>query len=448
VPYSQFTLDAVASQLAVLLDDENEYYWTRQEKILAIWEAMLYWGAATSYWRTRGPFNLTPTQPYYDLSVVLPALRQRTWTLQQLVVEIQYMLLEAPNGILGHGMSGQLTVQSILEAIQRARNHFILDTHIPYAANTIPSPPSPDGMATFPQTSVYVHRAAWMDGFTQKWTNLWRQDAWAADKSMPQWTVQQDSPVYYSESENSPLKLQLIPAPMNAGQLEAITVDSLVLDLTNSQATFGVPDEWVHAIKYAALSDLLGGEGQIHDPVRAQYAEMRYQQSVDMARNGRSIIRLLAQGVPLPLDSLAAIDAARPYWRNQSGPPEVAGALYDFLAVAPVPDQLYGMAADVVQSAPLPAQGPDGFLQLGAEDIPHIIDYASHILVFKCGGKEFQDSFPAFDSFMHAVEGRGQINKAKIRYLTPLFAQPEKEQQERPDKLVGAGSARQGEART
>jgi hypothetical protein len=283
-----------------------------------------------------------------------------------------------------------------------------------------------------------VHRASWQDALSVAWTNLWREDAWAIDHNSPAWTLNPGQPQVYSESELSPLTLQIAPAPSGAGVLDAFTVDSLLIDTTNPAATFDLPDEWIHALKYAALQDIFSSESQNKDALRAQYCEMRYQQAMDFAKRARSVIRLLSGGVPLPIDSLTALDAGGPYWRNQPGPPELAGVLYDFLAFNPgAPDQTYGIAADVVQSAPIPTIGTDP-IQLGAEDIPHLIDYCTHILTIKCGGNELKDSFAQYDSFLGAVAGRAGINRAKMRYLGPIFDQPQKEQRERPDRMEEA----------
>ena len=254
------------------------------------------------------------------------------------------------------------------------------------------------------------------------------------DRSTPDWTINPGVPQAYSESESGPLKLQLFPAPVSIGVGEALTVDSLQMDLTDAASTFNVPDEWVHAIKYAALSYLLYGEGQIKDPVRAEYAEKRYQQAVDLIRDARSVIRLLVGGVPLPIDSIESLDASTPFWRNQSGPPSVAGVAYDWIAVSPgIPDQAYGISADVVQSAPIPQLNE--YLQLGPEELDHLVDYVTHILVFKCGGTDFKSTFPGYDSFMQSVAGRKAINSAKIKYLTPMMGQAQVEQAERPDRM-------------
>lgn len=434
--YTQYTLAELAVQLGVLLDDTSERYWVRAEKYYAIWEALRYWGAITSYWRARGTFNLTSSPapvPYYDLSTALPTLRSRAWTLDQMVQEVQYQCLEAANGISGTGMSGQISVASILEAISGARNQFVIDMQLPYSYHAAFAAPGGGGMVEFPQASVYVHRAAWQDNLSGTWTTVRREDAWAIDRANPEWTLNPGQPQVFSESENAPLRLQLAPAPAASGVLEAITVDSLIIDTTDPAATFEVPDEWVHAIKYAALAQILSAESQAKDVVRAQYASMRYQQSVELAREARSIMRVMLENVPLPIDSFAAIDAALPYWRNQVGQPYIGGVMYDFLVVAPLPNLAYGVAVDVVRSAPLPAAGD--YVQIGAEDLDHILDYARHNLTFKCGGKEFESTFQQYDDFMTAAAARGRINKAKIRYLVPLLGQAQKEDAERPNMM-------------
>lgn len=436
--YTTTTLDQFAIQLGVLLDDAGEAFWTRPEKYFVIWEALRYFGATTNFWRNRGTFPLkpSPTNPWYDLSAALPALRTRTWTLGQMVQEIQYMLLEAPNGISGAGMSGQVTVTNILNAIQRARNRLVLEAQLPLSVHSaFGTIAVPDGMVTFPQASVFVHRASWMDQASATWNNLWRQDAWAVDKGNQQWTTEPGNPQQYSEAENAPLMLQLSPPPQNIGQIEALTVDSLVLDTTSSGTLFNVPDEWVHAIKYAALADLLSSENQIVDPLRAGYAESRYQQSMTFAKDARSIMRLLVNNVPVPIDSLAAIDAGNPYWRNQVGSPQLAGVMYDLMVLSPGnPPSQMSATADVVQSAPIPSTG-GAFMPIGGEDLDHLANYCTHVLTFKCGGNEFKQTMSGYDDFMAAVARRKAINAAKIQYLTPLFGVPQAEWGARPDSL-------------
>lgn len=438
--YNQTTLADLTSQIGDILDDPAGVYWTTTEKTYAIWEFLRFWGATTSYWRTRGEFSLTPGQPYYELSVQLPTLRSRSYTLNQLVQEMQYHLLEAPNGISGAGMSGQVSISSILNAVQRARNQFVLDALLPYTvpASNIAISDSPDGLVQLPSSCIYLHRAAWIDRQSGTYTNLWRQDAWDVDHSTPLWTIDPATPQCYSESQLAPIQMQLAPVPIAVGDLELITIDSFDIDMTDPNATFNVPDEWVHAVKYCALSDVLGADSQLNDPMRAQYAQMRYDQSMNLIRDVKSMTRAMIGNVPLTIDSFAALDSSLPTWRNQPGKPFISGVQYDFLALAPVPDQAYSVTVDVVQSAPIPTDSTS-YIQLGYEDLDNLLDYCTHYLLFKCGGTNFQSTFAGYDSVMKQIAARGQINKVKIQYLDAVFGQGQKDQRERPDQKPDKG---------
>ena len=444
MPYSNTTLAQLISQISDLLDDPTQKYWTSAEIQAAVYEGLLYWGALTGYWRTQGAIPATQygvqfagpawAAPYIDLSVALPTLRTRNYTLGQLVKEIQWMLLESPSGVAGTGMSGQVDVQSILTCLQDARNRFVIDTHLPISYNPTLGGFTPDGLVTLPDTTVYLHRASWMDS-GGKWTPLWREDSYAADRANPSWTVSPDSPVAYSESELSPLTIQLIPRPINTGVLDGFTVDSLTLDLTSDSTLLGLPDEWVHAVKYATVAQILSSTGQITDQLRSQYAEQRYKQSVEFAKEAMSVIRVQADGVPLPTEPLSRLDTALPTWLNQYGAPVTAGVLYDWLALAPGQlDYPYGLTVDVVQVAPLPGLGDH--VQLGNEEFDGLKSYVVHILCFKCGGKDFTSTMGDYDDFMSVVGARKGVNRAKIKYLEPMFSQPLFEYGIRPDKVA------------
>jgi len=441
-PYTDVTFSQFITQISALMDDTAQKYWTVLDIQAATYEALLYWGALTGYWRTRATFNACQftqqfqgpawTPPYVDLSAQLPLLRSRSYTLGQLVQEIQLMLLEASNGVSGAGMSGQITVTAIIDAIQEARNLFVLDARLPLSYHWPIANTSQSGIITLPDASVYVHRLAWQSVAGQ-WTPLWRQDSWALDYALPNWTNNPSTPTAYSESELAPLMVQLVPPPLSAGTLEAFTVDSLTLAVANS-TPLGLPNEWVHAVKYKALAILLSSSSQANDPLRAQYSQKRYEQYVEFARNAISVLRVLVNNVPMPLDSLSNYDAAEPYWMNTSGPPVAAICMYDWVALVPAQlDQLYGVSVDITPSAPLPTSA--GFMPVGREDLPNIEKYVRHILTFKCGGKEFTNTMSEYDSYMRAVDGRKRINKAKIQYLEPLFGAGLRDDQMRQDQV-------------
>ena len=437
--YAQVTLTQLIAQISALLDDNgatpNSFY-TVPELTYAIQEALYVFGALTSFWRQRSSFNAKPTDlsPFYDLSQLVPQYRPRTITLNAICQELQFHLLENPSGIAGTGMSGQVSITTILNAIQRARNRFILDVHFPNTVHpNFTSSPPPDGLVSFPQTSVFVHRASWQDSGGQ-WANLWRQDEWAFDKASYQWTTEPGFPSAYSEASLAPLELQIYPPPLNAGNLEAITVDSVTMDLTNPNTLIQVPDEWAWAVKFAALEDILTAGGQITDDLRAQYCAQRYKQAVTFARDARSILRLTMNGLPLAIDSMAALDAGYSYWRNQPGQTPCAGVMYDLVCVPPVTAPA-SIGVDIVQSAPVPVN-PGDFIPIGEENLEDIVSYVVNYVMLKCGGNEFKATMPMFDDFLRAVSVRKGVNAAKISYFTPLFGTWQKEEAERPDQKL------------
>lgn len=444
MPYSQITLVDLITQISILLDDyPAQTYWVPNEIRYAVWEALRVFGSVTAYWRQRGVFNIsplipnsiTPASPFSDMSALLPALRSRSVTLQSIVSEIEYHLLENVDGtITGGGFSGQVSINTILSAIARARNRFCIDTHLPNVVHqNFTSTPPPSGSVGFPQSSVFVHRVSWQDA-GGAWANLWRDDAWVYDHSDAQWPVDPGMPQSYSEAELAPLQFQLYPPPLSEGTIEAITVDSLLIDTTDPNSTLAIPDEWSHAVKYAAMEEILTGGNQLVDPVRAQYCAARYKQAVAFAKDARSIIRLTLNGNPLAIDSMAAIDAGQPFWRNQTGPPQMAGILYDIACINPgIPDQNYAIGADLVTPAPLPQM--NDFIQIGEENLQDLADYAVNYLLLKCGGNEFKSTMGLLDNFQRAMATRKGVNAAKIRYYEPLFGMWKKEESERPDAM-------------
>ena len=133
--YTQTTLDQLSQQLGVLLDDPGARFWTYPEKVLAIQEGLLLWGGLSAYWRSRGSISIQASapSPWLDLSLALPKLRARTWTLGKIVQEIQFALNEsAPGGsasLLGTGMSGQVSIQDILQSVQLVPKAAICNRH-------------------------------------------------------------------------------------------------------------------------------------------------------------------------------------------------------------------------------------------------------------------------------------------------------------------------------
>lgn len=424
--YAQTSQASLASDILQSLNDPGAVYWTTDEVNRAINEALLTWGCMTSYWRDRGQFPSVANDPFYDLSVELPLLRSRSFTFNDLVIEIQYHLNEDPTGFALTGQTTQFTSSQILAALYRAANEFALDSTISYVEITDPGIGGP--RVTLPDTVVAIARAAWTDSTTGITRALRREDAWSEDAINPFWPTQPGLPFAFSASETPPLTLSLYPPPLNAGTLFLISSTSQNYSAATGATVLDIPNEFIPAIKWRALYSLLATQGQGYDAFRSKYCGERYQSFDKLSEQMRSVLRVQINGNPIAIDSMQTLDALRPFWQMKQGKPNFAGVLYDLIALSDVPkNNSYSISCDVVRSAPLPAAAGD-FIQVGYEELPYILDYARHVLSFKLGGEEFQTTFALYDNFIDGATQRTKLVGFQARYLRDLFGVPAKEQ--------------------
>ncbi len=429
--YSQVDLNTLTATISQLMGDSGNTYWSADEVQRSISEALLFWGAMSSYWRDLGNFTTSTGVGFYDVAAQLPALRTRTYTLGQITREIQYHLLENAAGIAGTNATGQFAISEITSALIRNRNKLLLDSQVPFAyANGLNTSPIPFGQCALDQTVALIERVSWLDSTSGKSYMLHRIDPWEADGLFPNWQTSPGTTVAYSTIETVPLGLQLIPPPASAGTLNLLYCATNTMAVADN-TSFAYPDEYVHAIKYFSLYEALSTYDPGFDANRARYCLERYKQIVELSQAQHSVVRVLVSGVQIPLDRLYNLDTLRPGWEDTSGTPDAAACAFDELALAKVPDGAYSITVDVIRSAPLPTLGTD-FIQVGKEELPYIIDYCRHVLSFKQGGQEFIATMPLYDNFVRGATQRNKFLKIKARYLTALFSQPAIEKEVSP----------------
>jgi len=424
VAYAQVTRSALATEILEALGTGASTYWATSEVNRTINEALLYWGALTSYWRERGTFNTVANTAFYDLNTQFPTLRPRTITMGEIAREIQYHLLEPANGVAGTGMTVQFTVGQITSAIERARNQFVIDALLPLTDGSFNVLPATDGRTTLNDSIVGIQRVAWLDG-SGIYTPLRREDGAAADATNYLWPMTPKTPFAYSIAETRPVELQFLPPPVDAGTMRLLYVKSVNL-VTAEATSLELPNEFASGVKYGALHELLSTNNEGYDPMRSQYALERYRQVVDAARSYQSAIRVQLERKPLAFDTIWNMDAARPTWMNKTGTPNFAGLAYDFLGLSHVPSGVFGMTCDVVRAAPLPTADAD-FIQMGREEIPYLVNYCRHVLSFKLGGSDFESTFKLYDNFIKGAMQRNINLVARSRYLKALFGKAQKQ---------------------
>lgn len=201
--------------------------------------------------------------------------------------EIQFQLLEpTQDGGVTWG-SGLWTQQEIIDYANQRQYRFMKDTLLMMAYARIDHAPTV-ALGALPPDWMVTYRADWKDlsGTATNGTikELTRTSQWEFDHSQPNWAnTPATRPLGFSDTENQTLQYQLMPPPVATGQVLLLYV-SLTAVLTGAGEIFTVPDEYVPAIKYGILSDMLRKVGRGQDIPRADYCELRFHEGIEAAK--------------------------------------------------------------------------------------------------------------------------------------------------------------------
>lgn len=433
--YSHTTYAQAKSALSALLMDNQSNansnvlggagFFTNAELGGYIQEALYWWGGATNFWRDRGTFNtnattptipptLTADNPWYDLPTFLPTLRGYNITDSQAVSQILLHFLEPTSG-------GQLfSTSDILSALQKRRDQFLLETMIGISHYPIVWPSPPIGRLALADNVIAIRRAAWKTAIGT-WTVIPRSDEWYLlnyyQQGFPQTVT--EVPEVYSVAVTPPLTVQLAPPPQGPGTLDLLAVESGAT-LTGAGVLLGIPDNFWWVVKWGAMADLLGRDGPAKDPGRASYCEKRWKEGIEVAKLGQSAMFVSINDTPAYLESLDSVDTGRILWQNYSGNPPFMAVMagLNLMALVDPPAGSTNITVDCVQNAIVPSAEGD-FLQVGREELAVILGYAKHLAVFKCGGAEFQATYPDLQrAFSLAITYNSKLKAATQPALT------------------------------
>ncbi len=401
MPYIHTTLGDLRAALLGRLGDAGAVFWTNSatfsEVNLYLFEALRTWGALTGFWRDRAIFATIANQPFYDLtSVLTPAHRAYTVKDQDLVAIMQYHLLE-PLNVTGWSGTDMFVLADLTDALQRRLNQFLSETGVVLTEAT-KGVSAGAGRVALADSTIDVRRAVWKKP-TGVRSIVWREDEFGLNAFKPDWNINAETPSVFSVLASPPVTLQLGAPPSNNGTLEMLVVQTgNTLDPV-AGVLLGIPDDLSWVIKWGALADLLGREGQSREPSRAEYCEQRWRQGVEIARLYTSAVQVEIQGVAAHLDSLHDLDTTDPTWQSTFDVPTIAVmAGMNLVGLSPVPDSSgpYSVTVDVVRNAPIPA-GDGSQVELGREELDVILDYAVHLAAFKQGGAEFVATIQHYD---------------------------------------------------
>jgi hypothetical protein len=435
------TLATAKTDLSILVGNSTKTFFTDAELTSYIREALLTWGAASLFYRKRDTFSSVANQPFYDLPSLVSSLAYST-TDKSIASDLEYALLEPQStDFLSWSGTEQFSVSSLQQAIQRARDQFLLATMMVLTNQEILTASPPISRVSLPTDLLDLQRVA-SKSISGNYRILQEEDEFSLGAYSPSWnlasvtTLQQ--PDYYSEILEALLTIQLAPIATDITSLDLLYIAvGPILDLTSASATavkLGVPEAFTWVIKYGALYELLGPHTQNHDPIRAQYCKLRWEEGIQLAKLYSSVLNAEINGVQANISTLAELDQYTWNWMNtrSSTPNTIAVASWNLLALSPVPnDTTASIVIDYLCNPILPVIDAD-ILQIDQAYYPIILDYARHIAMFKKGGQEFSQSQQGYDRLVQAASFHNARLRAQSLYFSSLTDNVSKQQEEKP----------------
>jgi hypothetical protein len=196
---------------------------------------------------------------------------------QALLTEIQYALLEPPDG----GQSWPSEVWTRDEVIGNVNSNiwnWLRDTHAIVTRVELPQLAVALGVVALPADWLATCSVVWRTAGGVR-TPLGPMDRFEGDLALPTWEDTGGVPLGLDEFEADTLTAQLIPIPLVDGVLELLYV-ARTTAVNGAGITLPIPEEFVSAAKYGALAMLLRKVGRLVDPERATYCERRYDLTV------------------------------------------------------------------------------------------------------------------------------------------------------------------------
>jgi hypothetical protein len=219
-------------------------------------------------------------------------------------------------------------------------------------------------------------------------STLYRDDTVALEfYESPLYQLTAGVPQTFQLSSEPPLSFDVDIPPSDAGVYEAVTLQSGTTFAPPAATLLGIPDDFVWALEFGVLADLLGREPEATDNGRAAYALKRYQDGLKLLVNTPWIMLGSVDGLACSVDSLEETDRYSVGWdlTPTSFGPVLVTAGMDFLA-GPVGSSI-GLTC--LGNAPLLDAATSTFLQVSRDGWEQVLNEAQFLASFKQGGAEF-----------------------------------------------------------
>lgn len=199
---------------------------------------------------------------------------------QELLTEIQYVLVETPDGGTTVA-SGLWTTAELIQYLNDRQRQLLRETGVVMKTGTV------NGLAgvaryELPEDCIALRRVAW-HAPSGEIKELIRTDPFALDNSGQDWGLMLSTPQVYAESATPTQVFEVSPAPLDSGYFHIVYI-SIETSLSNTGIRCSIPDEFAPYLKYGVLADCWKKAGPVQDLIRAAYCEERFQEGIDLGR--------------------------------------------------------------------------------------------------------------------------------------------------------------------
>jgi hypothetical protein len=202
---------------------------------------------------------------------------------QEVLSSVQLSLLEPDNAGVSYA-AGIWTATQVTQYMNDRQRRFLSESGITvavaYQAGT-----AGQSRYALPPNLVDIRRVAWANSADpMAYTELPRADAWEMDHGQQNWpTAEAQSPTVYLEDHLPSLTFAVSPTPTDAGEAELVMVTQGSL-ITGAGSLLSVPDDFTPYLAWGVRADMLAGEYEGNDPVRAAHCESRFGEGIELAR--------------------------------------------------------------------------------------------------------------------------------------------------------------------
>lgn len=413
--YEHTTRTEFRTKIQQKLGEEN-VHWSNNEINLSIDEALLTFGALSSFWKDDIFLVTTENKIIYDLFVdptininlIKPAIKYSmvfNWLNRDLLENISFL----------NPVSEFLELAVYARALETKYNQYQQLTSLVLKQQEFDIPANQHIIA-LPDDLIDIRRISFVDEFTEYSLDEADEESIHLNcDALDEFGI----PQFYSTIYGGTKYLKIHPTPSIVGKLKLIYVATTTeADLENENVIINLPNNLVPYLKFGILADIFGNEGIFNDPIRAAYCKQRWEEGIIVGRNYNSALIAKTNALKqIGLDSLYNVDLYSDNTKVRTSPTILGFAGFNIFRTDVIPSAVqYSLMITVNANARLPINDDD-FIKVDLEYIDILADYVVHLAKFRNGSAEVAMTNNLKDNFLKvAVNHNRRLLQAGITF--------------------------------